>query len=254
MLRVLSRVVGLLGVLTVFLDHPLSAQERFDISVYPYATAHRGEWELEGHLNYASRGTSGFAGSVAPTQGQWRFAAEVSHGITDHWELAGYVLGAQVPGLGLEYAGWRLRSRLRAPASWGLPVNVGFSAEYETARPAFSESARTAELTAVFERRFGSLQLIADPTFERDLAGPEHEWEFEPRARAGVDVNKALTLGFEWYGSFGETSQHHQYYPTADWRFGDDMTLHLGVGFGGASAGDRLVFKTRFEMPLAGEK
>jgi len=197
MLRVLSRVVGLLGVLTVFLDHPLSAQERFDISVYPYATAHRGEWELEGHLNYASRGTSGFAGSVAPTQGQWRFAAEVSHGITDHWELAGYVLGAQVPGLGLEYAGWRLRSRATGPSVLGLPVNVGFSAEYETARPAFSESARTAELTAVFERRFGSLQLIADPTFERDVAGPEHEWEFEPRARAGVDVSKALTLGFE---------------------------------------------------------
>ena len=171
MLRRLSRVVGLLGVLTVFRDHPVSAQERFDISVYPYATAHRGEWELEGHLNYASRGTSGFAGSVAPTQGQWRFAAEVSSGITDHWELAGYVLGAQVPGLGLEYAGWRLRSRLRAPASWRLPVNVGFSAEYETARPAFSESARTAELTAIFERRFGNVQLIADPTFERDLAG-----------------------------------------------------------------------------------
>src|SRR5258705_11208339 len=164
MLRVLSRVVGLLGVLTVFLDHPLPAQGVFYISVYPYAPAHRGEWELEGPLNYASRGTSGFAGSVAPTQGQWRFAAEVSHGITDHWELAGYVLGAQVPGLGLEYAGWRLRSRLRAPASWGLPVNVGFSAEHETARPAFSAGPRTAERTAVFVRQFGGLQRIAAPT------------------------------------------------------------------------------------------
>src|SRR6266446_4933946 len=189
MRRVLIRTSGLLGVVTLLHNHPLSAQERFDISVYPYATAHRGEWELEGHLNYTSRGTSGFAGSVAPTQGQWRFAAEVSRGITDHWELAGYLLGAQIPGMGFEYAGWRLRSRLRAPESWRLPVNVGFSAEYETARPAF-----------------------------------------------------------------GETSQHHQCYPTADWRLGDDMTLHLGVGFGGVTAGDRLVFKTRFEMPLSSEK
>src|SRR2546430_8082184 len=48
---------------------------------------------------------------------QWRFAAEVTRGITDHWEIAGYVLGAQVPGMGLEYAGWRLRSRMRAPES-----------------------------------------------------------------------------------------------------------------------------------------
>ncbi len=245
---------GSLAVIGVLVTDPLAAQERFDISVYPYATAHRGEWELEGHINYTSRGTSTFGGTVAPTQGQWRFTAEVSRGITDHWELAGYLLGAQVPGMGLEYAGWRLRSRMRAPESWRLPVDVGFSAEYETARPAFSESARTAELTAVFERRFGGLQLIADPTFERDLAGPEHEWEFEPRARVGVDVSKVVTLGFEWYGSFSEVSQKHQYYPTADLRLGDDMTLHLGVGLGGTSAGDRLVFKTRFEMPLGGEK
>ena len=245
---------GSLAVIGVLVTDPLTAQERFDISVYPYATAHRGEWELEGHINYTSRGTSTFGGTVAPTQGQWRFTAEVSRGITDHWELAGYLLGAQVPGMGLEYAGWRLRSRMRAPESWRLPVDVGFSAEYETARPAFSESARTAELTAVFERRFGSLQLIADPTFERDLAGPEHEWEFEPRARAGVDISRVVTLGFEYYGVFEEAIQRHQYYPTADFRLGDDMTLHLGVGFGGTSAGDRLVFKTRFEMPIGGEK
>src|SRR5947208_3926170 len=161
---------GSLGVIGLFLTHPIQAQERFDISVYPYATAHRGEWEFEGHINYTSRGTSGFDGSVAPTQGQWRFTAEVSRGITDHWELAGYLRGAQVPGIGLEYAGWRLRSRMRAPESWRLPVDVGFSAEYETARPAFSESARTAELTAVLERRVGGLQLIADPTCERGLA------------------------------------------------------------------------------------
>src|SRR5437773_442067 len=70
----------------------------------------------------------------------------------------------------------------------------------------------------------------------------------------GLDVSKVVTVGFEWYGSFGEVSQKHQYYPTTDLRLGDDVTLHLGVGFGGTSAGDRLVFKTRFEMPFGGEK
>lgn len=248
MRRVVSRVVGLLGVLPFCFNHPLSAQERFDISVYPYATAHRGEWEFEGHINFTSRGTSAFDGTVAPTEGQWRFTAEVSRGITDHFELAGYLLGAQVPGMGFEYAGWRLRSRVRAPESWGLPVNIGFSAEYENAQPAFSESAHTAELTTIFERRFGLLQLIADPTFERDVNGPEHEWEFEPRARTALDVTKKVTLGFEYYGVFEETVQKHQYYPTVDFRIGDDMTLHFGVGFGGANAGDRLIFKTRFEI------
>jgi len=247
-------VIRAMVVLACFASRSLSAQEHFEIAVYPYATAHRGEWELEGHLNFASRGTSGFAGTVAPTQGQWRFAAEVTRGITDHWEIAGYVLGAQVPGMGLEYAGWRLRSRMRAPESWRLPVNVAFSAEYETTRPAFSDSPRTAELTAIFERRFGSVQLLADPTFERDLVGAGHEWEFEPRARLGADVSKAVTLGLEWFGSFSDVTQRHQFYPTADLRLGDHMTLHVGVGFGGMSAGDRLVFKTAFEMPLGRKK
>ena len=99
------RCFVVLGVFALLASHPLSAQEHFEIAVYSYPTANRGEWELEGHINYASRGTSGFAGTVAPTQGQWRFAAELTRGITEHWEVAGYVLGAQVPGLGFEYAG-----------------------------------------------------------------------------------------------------------------------------------------------------
>jgi len=249
MLRLLPRSVGLLGVLWI-IHQPLSGQERFDIAVYPYATAHRGEWELEALLNFSSRGTGGFDGSVAPTQGQWRFAAEVTRGITDHWELTGYLLGAQTPGLGLDYAGWRLRSRMRAPESWRFPVKFGFNVEYETARPAFSESARTLELTPTLERRFNRVQVLANPTLERDLAGPEHEWEFEPRARVGVDLGRVLTLGLEYYGAFLETEKFHQVYPTADLRLGNDISWHLGVGFGSASAGDRLVFKTAFEVPL----
>jgi len=233
---------------------PLTAQERFDIAVYPYATAARGEWELEALVNYASRGTSAFDGGVAPTQGQWRFASELTRGITDHWELAAYVLGAQVPGLGLEYAGWRARSRMRAPEQWGLPVNLGLGIEYEAARPAFSESAQTLELTAILERRVGALRLIVDPTFERDFQGPEHEWEFEPRARAGYRISKTVTLGLEYYGAFVETEAKHQVYPTADFRLGDDANLHVGVGFGSRNSGDRLVFKTGFEIPLGGDK
>ena len=237
-------------VLAVFVAQPLAAQEAFEIAVYPYATAHRGEWELEGHLNYANRGTTAFDGSVAPRQGQVRFAGELTRGLTDHWEMSAYLLAADVPTLGVRYAGWRLRSRFRAPEQWRLPVKMGLSVEYEATRPAFSESARTFELTAIFEHRIAGLQLLFDPTFERDLAGPEHEFEFEPKARAGLDVSRTVTLGVEYYGSLGELKRWHQVYPTADLRLDDDISLHLGVGFGGMSAGDRLVFKTAFEMPL----
>src|SRR6266478_1387586 len=241
-------------VLAVLVAQPLAAQEAFEISVYPYATAHRGEWEVEGYLNYANRGTTAFDGAVAPRQGQVRFAGELTRGLTDHWEMSAYLLAAQVPALGTRYAGWRLRSLFRAPEQWRLPVNMGLSVEYEATRPAFSESARTFELTAIFERRVGGLQLLFDPTFERDLAGPEHEFEFEPKARAGLDLGRTFTLGVEFYASLGEVTPWHQFYPTADIRLGDDRSLHLGVGFGSMLSGDRLVFKAAFEMPLGGEK
>src|SRR3989442_14771453 len=42
----------------------LAAQEAFEIEVYPYATAARGEWGLETHLNYAPLGTTVFDGTV----------------------------------------------------------------------------------------------------------------------------------------------------------------------------------------------
>lgn len=226
---------------------PLRAQESFEIAVYPSATAHAGEWEFEGHFNYASRGTTAFAGAVAPTQGQLRFAGEVTRGITNYWEMSGYLLAAQVPDFGIRYAGWRLRSRFRAPESWRLPVQVGLSIEYETSRPLFTESARTLELSPIVERRLARLQLILNPTFEHDLAGPEHAFEFEPKARVGAQVRKNVSLGAEYYGSLGESRQWHQVFPTVDLRLGE-ILWHFGVGFGTASASDRLVFKTRFEL------
>lgn len=244
------RFAAFVCALAVTAGGSLSGQESFEIAVYPYATAHRGEWELEGHANYASRGTTAFDGSLAPRQGQVRFAGELTRGLTDHWEVAAYVLGAQVPALGFEYAGWRFRSRVRAPESWRLPIKLGLSVEYETARPAFSESARTLEFTPILERGIGALRLTVNPTFERDLGGPEREFEFEPRARTGFELSKTLTLGIEYYGALGETRQWHQVFPTADVAFGDELGLHVGIGFGTTAAADRLVFKTALEVGL----
>jgi hypothetical protein len=180
MRRTFLRTVGLLGVLGLFLHQPLSAQDTFELEVYPYATAHRGEWELEAYVNHLSRGTKVFDGPVAPTDDQWRFAA------------------------------------------------------------------RKLEFVPILERQIAGAQLILNPTIERHMAGPENgEWEFEPRARLAFPVGR-VTLGFEYHGGWGENV--HQFYPTADFELPGDVELHLGVGFGATTSGDRLVFKTRFEI------
>src|SRR5207302_2004878 len=83
----------------------------------------------------------------------------LTHGIVANWEASAYLLTAHRPGVGAEYAGWRLRSRVHAPLQWKLPVEVGFSVELEAPRPAYGGASPTVELTPILEKRFGNLRL-----------------------------------------------------------------------------------------------
>ena len=241
------------------LASPLHAQDPFEIVVYPAATAERGEWELEAHLNYTARGTSSFAGTVAPTRYQTHLALELTRGITSNWEASFYLLGARRPDVGAEYAGWRLRSRVRAPRSWKLPFDLGFSAELEAPRPAYGGASPTLELTPILERRVGAVRLGLNANLEKDLgegeAGGEAEgWEFEPSALVGVAVSPRVLLKLEYRGAWGELTdplapsvQVHQLFPGVDIRLGE-VTLGWSVGAGTANAANRLVFASRAEF------
>jgi hypothetical protein len=240
----------------------LAAQDPFEIIVYPAATAARGEWELEAHLNYTARGTTSFNGTAAPSQHQTHLTFELTHGITAGWEASVYVLSAYRPGVGAEYAGWRLRSRVRAPTRWRLPVDLGFSAELEAPRPAFGGASPTVELTPILEKRLGALRLGLNANFERDLgegeAGSAEEgWEFEPSALVAYRVSSVATARLEYHGALGEvgaplpgSAQVHQLFGGVDLRVGDAVTLGLSVGAGVTTAGNRLVFASRVEFEL----
>jgi len=247
----------LAGALT--LGAPLHAQDPFEIVVYPAATAKRGEWELETHLNYTARGTSAFASTVAPTRYQTHLALELTRGITSNWEASFYLLGARRPDVGAEYAGWRLRSRVRAPRSWRLPFDLGFSAELEAPRPAYGGASPTIELTPILERRFGAVRLGLNANMEKDLGegeagGNSEGWELEPSALVGVAVSRRVLLKLEYHGAWGEltdplgpNAQAHQIFPGIDVRLGG-VTLGWSVGAGTANAANRLVFASRAEV------
>jgi hypothetical protein len=234
----------------------LAAQDPFEIEVYGYRTAARGEWELDTHLNYVARGTSAFDGTVAPSEHQGHLAFELTHGLTDHWEVAAYLLSAYRPGPGFGYAGARVRSRVRVPEAWRLPVGLSLAAELEFSPAAYDESAIGLEIRPIVERRLGRLLLDVDPVLERGLrahgGARTGEWEFEPSARVGFAVSPAVDVSLEYYGKLGEIAADrvHQIYPGVDLKLGEDFEINLGVGFGLTSAGSRIVMKTRFEIPL----
>ena len=108
----------------------LAGQDTFEIQVYEYDTVPKGMWNLETHLNFVQSGVREYEGLVAPTHHQTHLTYELTHGITDYFELAGYLVLAQRAGAGPgEFAGWRIRPRVALPRSWRLPVDVSISGE-----------------------------------------------------------------------------------------------------------------------------
>jgi hypothetical protein len=96
----------------------VEAQDPFEIQVYEYVTVPKGKWNLETHFNHVQRGTRMFEGLVAPSEHQTHLTFELTRGITDWFELAGYLVTARRDGDAPEYVAWRVRPRVRAPESW----------------------------------------------------------------------------------------------------------------------------------------
>jgi len=238
------------------------AQDAFEIQVYEYETVPKGMWNLETHVNYTGRGTRLFEGTVAPTQNQFHLTFELTRGLTDHFEMAGYLVLAHRPGGGYEYAGWRLRPRVSLPESWHLPVDISISGEVGFPRNIYEENSVTLEIRPIIEKKLGRWQLDFNPVIARALRGPgtKDGWEFEPGARFAYEVHKRLDLSLEYYGATGPLGhplpgeeQVHQFYPGGDLKLSENVVWNFGIGVGATPAGNRLVYKSRIGI-LFGKK
>ena len=240
------------------------AQDAFEIQVYEYETVPKGMWNLETHLNYTGRGTKTFEGTVAPTNNQLHLTYELTRGITPHFELAGYLVLAERPGGGphWDYAGWRIRPRVRLPKSWRLPVDISISGEVGFPRRIYEENATTLEIRPILEKTIGHFQLDLNPVITHALRGPGTSvgWEFEPAVRGAYEVSKKLDLSLEYYGATGPfrdlfpvREQVHQFYPGGDLKLTENIVWNFGIGIGATPAGNRLVYKMRLGI-LFGRK
>ena len=226
----------------------LHAQDPFEIQVYEYETVPRGGWNLETHVNYVSKGTTGYEGPMAPTEGQFHTTFELTRGITDNFELAGYLLLGSYPGGSFQYAGARIRPRVSVPKAWGWPLGVSLSLEVGFPVKVFEENGTTLEIRPIIEKKFGDWQVDINPVVGTALSGPgKGDWDFEPGVRVGYEISKALDLSIEYYGAiaFSGGEPVHQIYPGADVHFSPGVVLNVGAGWGLADAGNQLVWKAR---------
>lgn len=248
-----ARLAPALG-LVLALPLPVCAQDPFEIQVYEYLTVPKGKWNLETHLNYTARGTGLPQNGVAATDGQTHLTFELTRGLTDYFELAGYLVLARREGHGPEYVGWRLRPRFRLPERWTGPVRISLSTEVGFPRDAYEEEAVTLEVRPIIERQFGPVAIDLNPVVGRSLKGPgtSDGWDFEPGGRLGVAVTHSLDLSLEYYGAFGPVKdflpadeQVHQFFGGGDLQLRETIVLNFGLGLGATSAGNRTVVKAR---------
>jgi hypothetical protein len=235
----------LAGWLTVVAVAPSAfAQDPFEIQVYEYATVPAGRWNLETHVNRVGRGEM---------QGQNHLTFEFTRGITDMFELAGYVVTSSRPGVNGEFAGWRVRPRFRLPEDM-LPVKFSLSLEVGFPKEVYEENEVTLEVRPIIEKGWGPWLLDLNPVIGRGLRGPgaAEGWDFEPGVRLGYTLNPRVDLSREYYGATGvvtdplpASQQVHQFFPGADINLSENVVWNLGVGFGATDAGNTLVYKMR---------
>ncbi|MEO8055015.1 MAG: hypothetical protein ABI768_07670 [Acidobacteriota bacterium] len=243
-LRFLLAIPLLAGALAA----PMRAQDPFEIQVYEYETVPKGKWNLETHVNYVSKGTTTWEGPMAPTEGQFHTTFELTRGITDNFELAGYLLLGSYTGSHFQYAGMRIRPRASVPKEWDWPIDVSFSLEFGFPTKVFEENGTTLEIRPILEKKFGLWQVDFNPVVGTALSGPgTGEWDFEPGLRIAYEVSKKLDVSVEYYGAipFSGGESVHQIYPGADIHFSEEVVLNVGAGWGLTDAGNRFVWKMR---------
>src|ERR1700679_4000863 len=233
------------------------AQDPFEIQVFEYEPLPLGAYTLETHLNYVANGTTKFDGPVAPEQRQFHASTEWTAGITDEIRAGFVVLSAVVPGHGVQYAGFRVLPHFYAPRSWGLPVNLGFLAEFSFERSLFDRYTRHVEHRGIVDKHIGHLQMDGNVVFERALHGPgtRNGWDFEPSGRLAWQAWRTLTPSIEYYGYMGPAGnllppgqQIHLLFPGADWKIGQRRTWSFAVGLGTTGTGSQVILKSRIEF------
>ena len=242
------RLGGASALFALALAAPARGQDAFEIQVYEVDTVPKGRWNLETHVNYVSKGTTTYDGPMAPTEGQFHTTFELTRGITDEFELAGYALFGSYTAGSFQWAGGRIRPRVMAPKEWNWPIGVSLSVEVGFPTKVFEENGTTLEIRPILEKKLGAWQFDVNPVFGTALSGPGRgEWDFEPGVRVAFETSKTLELSVEYYGSIPLSGgpSVHQVYPGADIHFSEDVVLNVGAGWGLTDAGNQFVWKMR---------
>jgi hypothetical protein len=250
--RLASRL--LLGSVLLLTGQVAHALNYFELETYPYRTASRGEVELENFTAYTRRGTQD-APAPDNNQGLVRNSMEVTYGVTDKTEVAGYVDYSRARGNGdWDLAGSRAHVRTRFAEKGEWPVDLGLYAEAEF--PHHDVNDLEFELRGIIEKDVNKWTFDLNPIFERTLKGVEKEegTELHYAASAIYRLNERWHPRLDLFGDFGplrnfeeRDEQTHLVSPAIDILFGHGLSASVGVAYGQTKASEQQIVRARVE-------
>jgi hypothetical protein len=248
----LGRTIALLVVLALAGGARRSeAQGGYEIQVYGADLVERGRTMLELHSNFTPDGVTVPAGGLASSRHALHETVEITHGFTGWFEVGFYLFTSLRPGAGLEWVGDHVRPRVRAPASWGWPVGASLSVELGPERRRYFGDTWSLEVRPIVDRRMGRWYWSVNPALERALGGDRAAaWEFAPGATVTLDVSRTLTVGVEYYGSYGPLrgfdppdERWQQVFPVLWLHVSPEWEINAGAGLGLTHVTDYLTAK-----------
>ena len=225
-----------LPLLVATLSAHASAQENYEIQVYPSTTAAPRTTLFELHSNFTGSGSTLRAGRVLPTNHALHETLEITHGFSDIFEAGFYLFASENPGEGVQFVGTHIRPRIRAPESWGLPVGLSLSTEFGPTDAKFDANAWGMELRPIVDQQRGDLYWAFNPNLAWALKGPD-----AGQGLLGVSVNPSPKLTWK---------VRPKYAATLDFFLAPEWELNIGFGVLVAGRGDENILKVIFGRRL----
>ena len=145
-----------------------------------------------------------------------------------------------------------LAPRVSIPVAWQWPVGVSLSMELGYQRPAYAPDTWTWEIRPIVDKQMGRWYVAVNPAVDRSFHGASVSKgvTFAPDGKVSYDVNKRVTLGFEYYSDLGAISgfdpvhdQVQAVFPALDLNLGPDWEFNFAPGIGMTGGTDHLLVK-----------
>jgi len=241
--------------LIILLLFPLLSYSQF-FKIYPYLTPEAGEKELVHWFSaIGSDHNYSFFGEEVSRQGLMAHSLELEYGLSNKWTAGIYLDFEQPKGQNLRHI--KTKALMFHGRFWEKgerPIDLGLYVEYILPRKDY-KNAEQIEIKWIIEKDIGSGTFIINPTFEKNISGPDVDEGVEFAFNGAWYLRKfnRIQPGIEFYSKWGELAKLVPFdesktylFPAVDIIMGKRgrFIWHTGVGFGMSDPADSFVFKS----------